>query len=792
MKKILLITLAAVMLGTLLLAQAVGFNPDAAALYQNAMNLLRMRRLSAADQQFRELIEKYPEDIHVMLARRQLASILRDTRQYDEAIDILKEIIRNDKSPDNVRYAQQQILDILHETQRFRQGVELIEEWRREAPQDVFLSRQLARFYLQSGRKDEAWLLLESIMEQTQSAPEAFKDLLELALRSGEIEKLMQVIESRRARWRSTVYADYMSDCHLALGRKDKAVEVLAQTAEVKEHPVLLRKLADLQISLGQFAEAQSSLTLLLKIIPDDWNTLRWLGHCQFMQKNKAAAMETWRSPLKYPFMQRREFYQDYTTVLIEHQLYDEALQGFNEARKTLQQPTMFAEEYASVLDALGRSDEALEEYLKVLGEGFYRHEVFEKLYNAHEKGFNLEDGLKRMRQQSSYNLAILQALLELYFRRANTQDLQEVSEIVRGSAGNLDAVFYERLNQEALLLPGEFHFVITRMVMQSRTDTGLALRLAMLLLEMGPNDHVWRAEAYTAAKEVAERKSVADANLKSRLLIKLAEYALYELNDKRAAHEFLDKILQTDLMRAVPDLAVQAAIIKARIMIFEENYTTALELLKQNEEIIKRANQDIFSGDPISESDFQALIHLERARLHAHKGDHQNALQELKIIIDEFSESEWVNDALEMANFITRRSTGDFGLLNSALKAERLAMTGQTEAARDELQKAIAANASASAVIDEMRAEIIQLQEHDSEPTSLIAEIDKYAREKPESHKTADLWELKWQLMKRKSASQEEIREHLQTFIDKFPSDLRSGRFKKILFYKAEQEKNR
>ena len=140
--------------------------------------------------------------------------------------------------------------------------------------------------------------------------------------------------------------------------------------------------------------------------------------------------------------MQRLEFYQDYTTVLIEHQLYEEALKAFDEARKILQQPTMFAEEYASVLDALGRSEEALEEYLKVLGEGFYRQEVFEKLYSAAEKGFDLEAGLQRMRQQSSYNLAILQALLELYFRRASMKDIEEVREIVRGSAGNLDAVF--------------------------------------------------------------------------------------------------------------------------------------------------------------------------------------------------------------------------------------------------------------------------------------------------------------------------------------------------------------
>ena len=791
MQKIILLSIAAVLLTVTLMAQNFNFDPEAAELYQNGINALRMRRLTVADQQFRELMEKYPDDVHASIARRQLANVLRDLKEYDQAIEMLKEIIAKDKTPDSIKYAQGEILNILFVTQRFKQGIELIEEWRKDQPQDIFLSRQLARFYLQSGRKDEAWLLLESTMEQ-ESAPEAFKDLLELAVSSGEIEKLIQIVESRRARLRSTEYAGYIADCHLAMGRKDKAIEALLQAEDVYEHPILLRRLADLQISTGSLEDAHKSLTQLLKILPDDWATIKTLGHCLFMQKREREAIETWREPLKYPYMQRREFYQDYTTVLIEHQLLDEALKTFAEARKVLQQPTLFSEEVATVLDSLGRSEEALEEYLQVLGEGYYRHEVFEKLYHAYEEGFDLEAGLKRLHQKSRQNIAILQALLELYFRKADQANLQEVSEIVKGSAGSLDEVFYERLNQEALLLPAEFHFRIAHMVMQARADSGLALRLAMLLLEMGPNDYVWRQEAYDAAKVTAGRESIADAQLKSLLLIKLAEYALNEFNNARDAHGFLDGILQTELMRAVPEAAIRAGILKARIMIYEENYAAALELLKQNEDIIARANQDIFSGDPVSESDFQALIHLERARANAHKADYQEALAELKIIIEKFSESEWVNEALEMATFITRRSTGNFELLKTALKTERLAMTGQHQAAADELKQAITSNASASSLINEMRAELIQLQEQQNDPTTLIAEIDKYAKDNPESHKTADLWELKWQLLKRQAAQADEIREHLQTFVDNFPSDLRSGKFKKILARKAAQEKNK
>ncbi|PKL42429.1 MAG: hypothetical protein CVV41_14930 [Candidatus Riflebacteria bacterium HGW-Riflebacteria-1] len=791
MQKVIFLSLAAILLSVALMAQNFNFNPEAAELFQNGMNALRMRRLTVADQQFRELMEKYPEDAHAAIARRQLSTVLRDLKEYDKAIEMLKEIIAKDTAPDNVKYAQGEILNILYDTQRFKQGTELIEEWRKNKQQDVFLSRQLARFYLQSGRKDEAWLLLESIMQQ-ESAPEAFKDLLELAVRSGEIEKLMQIVESRRTRLRSTEYAGYIADCHLAMGRRDKAIEALLQAENVYEHPILLRRLADLQISTGSFADAHKSLTQLLKILPDDWATIKSLGHCLFMQKREREAIETWRSPLQYPYMQRREFYQDYTTVLIEHQLLDEALKTFAEARNVLKQPTLFSEEVATVLDALGRKKEALEEYLQVLGEGYYRHEVFEKLYNAYEGGFDLEAGLKRLHQKSRSNLAILQAMLELYFRKADEADLQEVSEIVKGSSGSLDEVFYERLNQEALLLPAEFHFRITRMVMQARADSGLALRLAMLLLEMGPNDYAWRKEAYVAAKDTAGRESVADAKLKSLLLIKLAEYAVNEFSNVKDAHGFLDAVLQTQLMRAVPEAAVRAGILKSRIMVYEENFAAALELLKQNEDIVAGANQDLFSGDPISESDFQALIHLERARAKAHNADYQGALAELKIIIESFTESEWVNEALEMAAFITRRSTGDFELLKTALKAERLAMTGQHLAAANELKQAITANASASSLINEMQAEVIQLKKQLSEPATLLAEIDKYAKDNPTSHKTADLWELKWQLLKREAAPADDIREHLQTFVDNFPSDLRSGKFKKILSRKAAQEKNK
>lgn len=786
MNKIKLLTIILVIAAQILPAQGLIFSPEAADLYQNGIQALRMRRLTIARQEFKELMEKYPDDVHTAMARRQMALVLRDLKEYDAAITLLQEILQKDISADNQRFAREETLSILLELHRYKQGVDLIEEWRKTSPDDIALSRQLAKFYLQTGRKDEAWLLLESILER-HAAPDAFKDLLDLAMRSDEINKLLQTLESRRARYRSNDYADYVSDCYLALNKKDKAIEALRDVDNLANYLNLQRKLADLLMAAGEYDEAFECLSMSLKIVPVDWNTIRKMGHCRFMQKKVDEAIAIWRQPLGLPYVQRREFYQDFTTVLIEHQLYEESLTAFQEARTVLQQNTLFSEEVASVLEALGRNEEALEEFVKVFIEGIYRSEVFERLYKATEKGFDFEKRLVQL-QKTGFNTAVLQALLEIYFRQADLGKVQKIIDIVSSAAGALDELFYERLNQEALLSPAEFHYALAEKAIKERSASTLALRLAKLLLEMGSLDDAWLQKAFTDAAMVVKNKSVADAVLKSELLLELAKYALQHLHDIKKAQGFVDEILQTELLKASPGNGLAAGILQARLLILQEKYGPAADLLRESERIIGQANADIFTNDPIAESDYLAQIILEKARLAAHSGEYQKALEELKGLVENLPESEWVNDALEMANFIMRRSIGDLSMIQRALKAERLQYRQKYSEAIAELEGAINSNASATALIEETQADILVLQKHTEESSKLISLIDAYAHKNPTSYKTADLAELKWRLMKKQSAPDSEIREHLQTFLDMFPSDLRSGRFKKILATKAKK----
>ncbi len=785
MKKLMLLILMLVLLAHTAQAQAFKFSPEAADLYQNGMNALRMRKLTVARGLFQELIEKHPEDIHTSMARRQMASVMRDMQEFDEAISILNEIINSEKSEENLRYARAELLDILFELQRFRQGIELLEAWRQKNPEDIQLSRNLAKFYLQTGRKDEAWLMLESVMEKSAS-PAAFKDLLNLALVSGEIETLLQSLERRRTRYRSNDYADYVSDCYLALNRKDKAIEALQELDNIETFYNIQTKLADLLISTGKFEEAFNVLTMSARIMPGEWSVIKKMGHCRFMQGKKDEAMAIWRKPLDLPFMQRQTFYVDLATVLIEHLLYEDALKVYAEARQALQQRTMFSEEVASVLDALGRSDEALEEYLQVMVEGIYRAEIFERLYEAYKKGFALEARLQTL-HKSTKSPAISQALLEFLFRKAEIVVIDEILQIITEGAGRFDEVFYERLNQEALLSPTQFHFSLTEKMIKARAGSSLALRLADLLLEMGPMDEKWVEQAFSSAKATAIQKQIADADLKAKLLINLARYSLENLYSIDKAQALTDEVLQTTLAKAAESRALDAAILKARMLIYQEKFAEAASLLDETENLISSANENIFAINPISKSEYLAQVILERARLHAHQNDMQKALESLKSIVETLTESDWTNDALELANFIIRRSIGNFEMLSRALRSERLVYQSDFRGAVKELEKAIATTASATELISEMEAEIIELQKHFLPATDIIKSIDSFAAKHQQHFKTADLLEIKWKLLKRENASPEQITEHLQTFVDNFPNDLRTGRFKKILSLQAE-----
>ena len=760
--------------------EAKNRDPQAHVIYDEAVIAYRSRHFNLAKETFYKLIKEYPDDVITDIARINLANMLNDLKEYDKAIEMNYEIIEKSNREYEKTEAKIRILNILYSTHRYREGIELLEKWTKEQPRDIELSLKLAQFYLQSGNKDEAWLILEKHMANGDK--KAFKDLLELSIKSGEIDKLINTLDSHRTSLKVSTYADYLSDCYLALGRKDKAIEALKDCKNYDKDITILRKLSDIQISANKIDDAIDTLNKLYSFLPSDLQIIRKIGHCYFLKGDKDKALETWKRILTRRYANNEETYMTYTSILIEHRLLEEALKAFAEARKNLGQDTIFAEEKAAVLESLGRDKEALEEYLNVLAEGIYKSEIFDKLYKANTEGFSLEKRLTAL-NKGDFNQAIKQSLIELYFRKANLADINKIVDLLdNDSAIFFDDLFYDRLRQEALLVPENFHFTLIKKMMDSRKDSPLELRLASLILKMPDYCEKWENEAYEYAKKAANSNNISDSELKNELYIKLAEYAFYKLKLPKEADEFLTKLLNQNVISPSNNLIIEAKLLKARLHTYMSDFPTADETLSEVASIIERANQN--GGlSTLEQEDFLMQQKVESARLKAHMEQYQDALDTLKDIIENHKEGEWVNDGLEIALEITRYSLGDFSAIKHKFKAKRYELTGQNDKAIEEIDEAIKVlPASATYLIADLEADKIMLSNGEKDFDSFADKINQFMVKNPDNLRNPDIADYKIKIMQRLNKQQDLIDEEMQTFINSFPSDLRSGTYKQSL----------
>lgn len=772
---------------------------EAHSLYNEAISAYRRRHFNLAKQTLYELIEKYPDDRITSIARSNLATMLKDLKEYDKAIELYKEIIEKSDEKTEKEGAKLQLVGVLYSIHRYREGIELLNKWIKEKEKDideektnfkkenlindlVNLNLELVKFYMQTGSKDEAWLLLEKFMVRKKEGDQkAFDALLDMAIRSGEVDKLINTI-NQSYYLEEKVRFSYLADCYLALGRKDKAIESLKSINGYDEKADILKKLIDMQISANLLDDAIFNLEKVVRNSPD-WQNYRKLGHCYFLKGNKEKAVEVWRTPLtKRRYGRTQEQYMNITAVFIEHQLLEQALEAFDEARNDVGDNSIFAEEKAAVLEALGREKEAMEEYLNVLSRGEYKSEIFDKLYNAKIEDFSLEDRLNSL-NNGYYNQAINQALIELYFRKTRLEDIDKLANLINSDdAIFYDDLFFNKLKQEALLVPEDFHFILMKKMMEKRKNSILELKLASLILNMPEYSEKWKKEAYKYAKNTAISDLIIDSDLKYELFLQLSDYAFKYMKSVKDANSYLDLLLAQKVIAPSKEQIIRANLKKAMINTYMSNFTDSEKILSETGSILDKSNRE--GGLTILErEEFIMQKKVEEARLKAHKGEYQEALNLLKDIIENHKEGDWVNDGLEIALEIVRYSVGDFSALEHRLKSERFIACGQNSEAIKEIDLALkAVPASSTALIADLEADKIMLTSDDSDFNELSNKIKLFMAKYPDNLKNADIGDFKIKLMQRLNKSKDEIDEEMRTYIINFPSDLRSEKYKKSL----------
>ncbi len=810
-KKITIIVLCLLTLSFPFLADCETYSEEASKLYNDAyFGDSLFKNYKGAKQKFYKLIREYPDDIRADDARKELAKIHLSAKEYDKAIDMYKEIIAKSNNINNINNAKLKLSEIYYSTHRYREGIELLEEWLKS--NEYILKKDeiacnLADFYLQTGNKDEAWLLLEKYMGR--GSKKAFQQLLDLAIKSGEIDRLLNSLQTYKNRFKAADYYTYISDCYLAIGRKDKAIQALKEYERFDKDVNILKKTADIEISDNKIEDAIKTLEKAIEYIPYDWQCLRKLGHCYYLIKNKEKAIEVWKRAFDKRFGKNQEQYMNYISVLIEHQLLEEALKACDEGRKTLGIQTMFAEERAAVLDALGREKEALDEYINLLAEGIFDPELFDKLYMAKSKDFSLEEKLIAM-NKDNFNQATAQALIEFYFRKARIEDIDKIVKLVdNDSAIFFDDFFYDRIRQEALLVPEEFHFLLIKKMIDARKESALELKLASLILRMPEYCEKWQKEAYQYSKNTADSEVIADSDLKYELYFNLANFVFEYCKSPKEADSYLSKILKRNIIAPSIITIIKARLLRAKLQIYMSKFDEAEanlkyvsklmynkksddkdtnisidEILKKIEEEASNENLDDFSELKIYEKiDYEMWYFLEKARLKAHKGEYQESLNNLKVIIENNIVSNYVNDGLELALDITSYSLGDFSAINHKLNAARLIACGENIKALKELDEAIKAlPASSTSLISNLEADKILISDSNKNFDEITKSINEFILKYPDSLRKADLEEYKIKLMQRLDKSQNSIEEEMKSFIANYPNDLRSGKYKLCL----------
>lgn len=772
---------------------------DAVQLYHQAMNEYSLRHLTAARDHLNELVKDWPQHPLNRRARIELARVCTDLRDYDRAIELLSGVADGPANDGDTATALDMLVDLLFSLQRFKLGVDLLEARWQANPNDVDLGKNLAKFYLQTGRSEEAQLLLEGLLERT-SRRDVFSELLKLATKTGTVERLMSTIQQRSARYRSADYLEFVSDCLMTLGRNGEAAKLLRESPETSTDIGLLRKLARLDLELNDPASSLQSLRQLDQLLPNDWETAKAAGHCLFLMGKPKEALDEWKRNLNTQSVPRPDGYQLFTEVLIEHKMYPEALEAFAQARRALGNPAQFAEERAGVLEAMGRGDEALDEYLAAMGNGMFKMDIFDKLYNSRSPTFNLREKLKSALAASGA-LTLKKAMLEVLMRTEQTADIPGIAALAEADPP-FEELLYERIRQGIAAAPTPFIHALCLDLIHRDPRRELALKICSLMLDQPDLSAGQVKEAFDAASAAVALEPGPDAKLRAALFVALGHTALERFSDAGAAETLFNKALQPPFPSIAPSAAFDAALWKMRLCAARNEMAAAEAALATASAFItgeagrrgRRGEETpiVFQGDnnsitiqdmmlepaePLFDgNEGRARLIYETAWLQAQTGDYQKALDSLRKLTEEYPESLWMDDGLRLALLLTMGSAGSMDGLKIIFEADRLALTGRGAEAIP-LLEGLAVTASGTPLALDAAARALVLSEAASDTVSLISRLESFAARHPAHWAVPDIMMLQWKLMKRMQTPPASEVELLKQFVDRFPGDLRCRR---------------
>lgn len=463
-------------------------------------------------------INLYAQSIDIELLKK--ADEYFEKREYYKAKNIYENLTQSPdiKEKDRVLYNLGKCYSALQQKEKMYNTLKMLLT---EYPDSKYISLALPLMvdYLKSKRKyKEAIEILERYIKKY---PEILKkSLLELYEYSEEYEKALDYLEKnfKISKWYIEKKIKYLRN----LKRFSEAVSFLKSIIEKFKNPQYYQMLAELYIENGDLTSAERYLRKAYDI-SNNIHYIIEIGRMYALHNQIQNAIKNWKK--LFTILGRKRFtYEQIANLYKEFGFYKELLKLYNEAKKY---GIDFTREKISVLEIMGRYEEAVNEYINLLDSDkfLYVKERLIRLAVIEDEFDVVEKILKKKIGKSEIFLKekLTQILYYIYYE---TNKMKEAEDLLKEYVNfkNIDIYFINKFIDDFLLKKeyNRLYNVLKNMKRKDELTENIKLKYATLLY------HIKKYEDSLAILQKLDRKNVDIRQvdyLKSLIYFKTGKY---------------------------------------------------------------------------------------------------------------------------------------------------------------------------------------------------------------------------------------------------------------------------
>jgi len=391
--------------------------------------------------------DRFPDTAEVIASQFQLAELFQQLERNEEAAGALERVIRRG-NPQQQDSARRRLMELLIAMGRYYEAQTLAEKHLEDHPGDNHYMMTLAQAYMEAGDLDAAVDIYQKLVD-THPGNQGYEfKLFDVLKKAGRLDEKIQELEREKKK-----NPDDMGPVH-ALKRlylwNNMSLDALVQLEIIVEHEP--ERLDDAVLLARHYyrnkwvKKARETLENILDRRPDFEPALRELGEIHFREGRKEEARAAWERAAKFNPGEEAAYHRLANYYLANH-LYAEAAEIYEEGRKALGNPNLFARELANSYDYQMQREKALGEYIKLCVLTPADAQPLEKVYQmaTHEdlegKGPEI---IKEAVEKYPGNRSLKMAYLEVLFSVGREQEAMEKAPALAEETGDVAGFFRE------------------------------------------------------------------------------------------------------------------------------------------------------------------------------------------------------------------------------------------------------------------------------------------------------------------------------------------------------------